>query len=144
MTKTQLHCILFHHLTTLPYFVAVLFVHQEETPKLEVCNHIFIYFTIHFYEGEGQEQEHFLKHVVTQGLKLTKPISSRTTFSSLVLSHLHSPTLTITLVGTTQHVASPGLTYVVFGILFKPFLPLSRNHSSKLVTGESYLPSKWL
>lgn len=73
-----------------------------------------------------------------------KHVFSEAVFSSLELSPLCSPTLTITPVGTTHQLAYPRLTYVVFSILFEPFLPLSRNlvaFLSKSVTGDICTPS---
>lgn len=73
-----------------------------------------------------------------------KHVFSETVFSSLELLHLHSPTLTITSVGTTHHLAYPRLMDVVFGILFELVSLLNRNFVaflSKLVTGDTYLHS---
>lgn len=65
-------------------------------------------------------------------------------FFPLELYHLHSLTLTITSVGTSHHLAKPQIMYLIFIILFEPFLPLRRNlvvFLSTLVTSDTYLSS---
>lgn len=65
-------------------------------------------------------------------------------FFPLELYHLHSLTLKITSVGTSNHLADPQIMYLVFSILFEPLLPLRRNlvaFLSTLVRSDTYLTS---